>query len=67
MGFLRNPNFLLLPTACCLLRSSLNHFIRPLEHADWDCNTDLFCRLKVNNKLKLRRLLHRQISRFGAF
>ena len=28
--------------------------------------TDLFCRLKVNNEFKLRRLLHRQISRFGT-
>src|SRR5438309_5982077 len=41
--------------------------IRPLEHADWNRQTDLFCRLKVNDKFKLRCLLHRQISRFGTF
>src|SRR5215510_3136561 len=44
-----------------------NHLIRPLEHADWNCQTDLFCRLETDHKLELRRLLHRQISRFGTF
>ena len=29
--------------------------------------TDLFRRLQVDHKLKLRWLLHRQISRFGTF
>ena len=46
---------------------SLDDFIRPREHVDWNCKTDLFCRLKVDHEFKLRRLLHRQISRFGAF
>src|SRR5438128_6749367 len=46
---------------------SSDHFIRPLEHADWNCQTNLFGRLEVNDELKLRRLLNRQISRFGTF
>ena len=46
---------------------SLDHLIRPLKHTDWNCQTYLFRRLKVDHKFKLRRLLHRQISRFGAF
>ena len=44
-----------------------NHLIRPLKHAGWNCQTDLFCRFKVDDEFKLRRLLHRQISRFGTF
>ena len=46
---------------------SLDHLIRPLEHAVRNCQTNLFCRLQVDDEFKLRRLLHRQISRFGAF
>src|SRR6185295_9474777 len=38
-----------------------NHFIGPLEHAAWNRQTDLFCRLKVYDEFKLRCLLHRQI------
>src|SRR5205809_1142784 len=41
--------------------------IRPRQHVRWNCKTNLVCCLKVNDKLKLRRLLHRQISWFGAF
>ena len=41
--------------------------ICPLQHAGGNCQTNLFCRLKVNDEFKLRRLLHRQISRFGTF
>ena len=41
--------------------------IRTLEHAVRNCQIDLFCRLKVDDELKLRCLLHRQISRFGTF
>ena len=51
----------------CLLPSSLNHLIRPREQVDWNCQSDLFRCLQVDHELKLRRLLHRQISRFGAF
>ena len=46
---------------------SLDHFIRSREQVDWNCQANLFCRLEVYDKLKLRCLLHRQISRFGAF
>src|SRR4029453_11262127 len=46
---------------------SLDHFIRPREKFRRECQTDLFRSLHVDQKLKLRRLLHRQISRFGAF
>src|ERR1700752_2113820 len=45
----------------------LDHLIRPCEQVDWNFQTNLFCSLKVNDKLKLRCLLHRQISRFGTF
>src|SRR5213594_1632008 len=57
----------LVPIYCGPLTSSLDHFIRPLEHVERNCQTNLFCRLKVNDEFKLRCLLHRQISRFGAF
>ena len=46
---------------------SLDQFIRPFEHAVRNCQINLFGRLKVNDEFKLRRLLHRQVSRFGAF
>jgi hypothetical protein len=45
----------------------LDDFIRPLEHAVRNCQTNLFCRFKVYDEFKLRCLLHRQISRFGTF
>ena len=44
-----------------------DHLIRPLQHAAWNCQTDLLCSFEVDYKFKLRRLLHRQISRFGTF
>src|SRR4029077_3753779 len=49
------------------LSSSLDHLIRSREHFDWNCQTNLYCRLKVNDEFKLRCLLHRQISRFDTF
>ena len=60
------PSFPLL-TAHYLLSLSLNDFIGPLEHTDWNCQTDLFRCLEVDDELKLRCLLHWQVSRFGAF
>src|SRR5919108_5480793 len=45
----------------------LDDLIRLLEHADRNCQTDLFGSLEINDEFKLRRLLHRQISRFGTF
>src|SRR5205814_9638079 len=49
----------------CLISSK--HLIRSREQVDWNWQTNLFCRFKVNDEFKLRRLLHRQISRFGTF
>src|SRR5262249_25102546 len=46
---------------------SLDHLIRPREKLRRKCQANLFCRLEVNDKFKLGRLLHRQISRFGTF
>jgi hypothetical protein len=46
---------------------SLDYLIRSFQHADWNCQTNLFCRLEVNDEFKLCRLLHGQISRFGTF
>src|SRR5262245_29834618 len=46
---------------------SFDHFIRPLKHAAWNRQTDLFCCLEIDDELKLRRLLHWQISRLGTF
>src|SRR5438309_8164764 len=40
--------------------------VRPFQHADWNCQINLFCCFEVNDKLKLSCLLHRQISRFGT-
>jgi len=41
--------------------------IRPRQQLVRNCITDLFCGLEVNDEFKSHRLLHRQISRFGAF
>src|ERR1043166_6114928 len=40
----------------------LNDLIRPLEQVEWNCETNLFGRFEVDDELKLRRLLHRQVS-----
>jgi hypothetical protein len=42
----------------------LDDVIRPLKHTDWNYQTNLFCRLKVNDEFKFRHLLHRQVTRF---
>src|SRR3989441_3289459 len=49
------------------MRRLLDHLVSALKHADWNCQSNLFCRFKVNDEFKLRCLLHRQISRFGTF
>jgi hypothetical protein len=46
---------------------SPDNLICPFEYSDWDRQTKLFCCFEVNDEFKLRCLLHRQISRFGAF
>ncbi len=45
----------------------LDDLIRPREKLRRECQSDLFRRFQVDDKLKLGRLLHRQISRFGSF
>src|ERR1043166_4302401 len=49
------------------IQNLLDDFIRLLEQVDWNYQTNLFCRPEVNDEFKLRRLLHRQISRFRSF
>src|SRR5262249_46298026 len=44
-----------------------DHLVSPCEHLRWNRQSNLFRGLQVDDKLKLRRLLHRQISRLGAF
>src|SRR5262249_4584710 len=44
-----------------------DHFIRPCKHFRWNSQVDLLSCLKVDDELKLRCLLHRQISRLGTF
>ena len=65
MRFYRSPNsyLCLLPNASRLL----HHFIRPRQQFRRNRQSNLFRRLQVDDELKLRRLLHRQISRLGAF
>src|SRR6266850_7680689 len=46
--------------------SLLNHLIRPLKHANWNCKTNLLCRLEVNDEFKLRCLRYRQVTRFRS-
>jgi hypothetical protein len=49
---------------------SFDHLIRPLQHINWNRQTNLFCCLEVNDEydeFKLRRLLHREIGGLGAF
>src|SRR5262245_27925525 len=46
---------------------SLDDPVRSCQHVGWNCESNLFRSLQVDHKLKLRRLLHRQISRFGTF
>ena len=45
----------------------LDHPIRPHQHVRWNRQADLLRRFQVDHQLKLRRLLHRQIRRLGAF
>src|SRR5688500_8324726 len=54
---------------CCRFtpRASPNDPVSSLEHVDRNSQTNLFCRLEVDDELELRCLLHRQISRLGTF
>ena len=53
-----------MPVACCLF--SFDHLIRSLEHAHWDGQADLFRSFQVDDKFKLRCLLHRQVGGFRS-
>src|SRR6478609_1996179 len=46
--------------------SLLNHLIRPLKHANWNCQTDLLCRLEVNDEFKTSLPAAPAIGRFGS-
>ena len=53
------PRTEILTVAYCLLPVALlDHFIRPREQFVRNCNTDLFCRLKVKDEFKPHRLLY---------
>src|SRR3990167_3847722 len=41
--------------------------VRPRQHIRRNRESDLFCRLEIYHQLELLRLLHRQVSRLGAF
>src|SRR5262245_36776215 len=47
--------------------SSLNHSVRTKEHRFRNRQSDLFRRFEIDDELELSRLLHREISWFGAF
>jgi hypothetical protein len=53
----------LLPRAYGLFSS--NHPIRPGQHIWWNREANLVCRLEIDYRLKLCRLLDRQIGRFS--
>src|SRR5215470_15678845 len=45
-----------------LSRRIFDHLVRSRQHSRWNLQTDSLCRLQIDHKFKLRRLLHRQIS-----
>jgi len=47
--------------------SSLEYLVRPLEHLGRDRQANLLRRFEIDYKLKLRRLLHWEVSRFRSF
>ena len=44
----------------------LDHLIRPRQHVGWNRQADLLGGFEIDHELELRRLLHRQIGRFGT-
>src|SRR5262245_36254689 len=44
-----------------------NHLVRSRQHVRRNREADLFSGFKINHKLKLHRLLYREVSRFGTF
>jgi hypothetical protein len=59
-----SPSFLLLTAFCSL---SSDHLIRSREHVRRDRQPDLLRGLEIDDKLKLCRLLHRQVGGICAF
>jgi hypothetical protein len=50
----------------CHCASLLDHSIRPIQHRLRNREADLLRGLEIDHQLKLRRLLHRQVSRLGT-
>ena len=48
------------------MRGLLDDLIRPREEFGRKCQSDLLCRLQVDDELKLGRLLHREIFGLNA-
>src|SRR5215471_624158 len=46
---------------------SPNHPIRPRQHGGWNRDANLLCRFQIDDELKLRRLLYRQIGGLRTF
>src|SRR5262249_8015950 len=60
-----------LSSCCSLLTShcslSFDHPIRPRQHVGWDREADLLGGFQIDDKLKLRRSLNRQVTGLGTF
>src|SRR5262245_42324089 len=56
-----------LPLSSCLMLVLPNHLVSTRQHVRRNRKTDLFGGLEINNKLELRGLLHRKVSRLSAF
>src|SRR5262249_53310069 len=50
----------------CVLSRLSNDFGRPRQYIRWSRHADLLRRFEINHQLELRRLLDRQIGRFGS-
>ena len=55
------------PFALCPSWFSSNHPVRSHRHIRWDRQTNLLCRLEIDDELELLRLFHRKIGGLGAF
>src|SRR5262244_3099439 len=68
-----NPKFVLSYLRSSLLTLTLaphvlpDHPVRPRQHIRRNRQADLFCRLQIDDELKLCRLLDRQVGRLRAF
>src|SRR4030095_12415148 len=55
------------PTSAILILRLFDYLVRPIQQLWRNRNSDLLCRLYVDNKLEFCGLLHGQVSRRGAF